>query len=84
MQLQVASAWDNCIPHTIQQNSFEEENFHEFRGFVAICESFLHEIEGMTSFGGDISEQSAKVFPAKILFRESFLPQKFHTIRYVE
>ena len=26
------------------------ENFHEFRSFVAICESFLHKIWGMASF----------------------------------
>ena len=31
--------------------TFEEENFHEFRGFVAICESFLHEIWDVAFFG---------------------------------
>ena len=30
----------------VQWGTFEGENFHEFQGFVAICESFLREIWG--------------------------------------
>ena len=32
---------------TVQQETFEGENFHEFLDFSAIRESFLHEILGM-------------------------------------
>ena len=32
-----------CEVYTVQRETFEGENFREFRGFVAICESFLHE-----------------------------------------
>ena len=32
--------------HTVQQDTFEGENHHKFRGFVAVCESFLHKIFG--------------------------------------
>jgi len=31
---------------TIYRETFKGENFHEFRGFVAICKSFLLEIWG--------------------------------------
>ena len=48
-----------------------EKNFdRKFRGFVAIHESFLHEIGGMASFSGDTSEQSTKVFSAKFYFHQ--------------
>ena len=40
-----------CWPHTIYRETFEEENFHEFRGFVAIRESFLREIWDVAFFG---------------------------------
>ena len=30
--------------YTVQRKTFEGENFHEFRGFKATHESFLHEI----------------------------------------
>ena len=56
-----------------------------FGGFVAIGESFLHEIWGVASFGVAKSEQSAKVFSAKIELLpicKSFLPRKFPAIRY--
>ena len=45
----------------------ENENFSEFRGFVAIRKSFLHEIAGVASVGGT-SKQSVKVFSMKIVF----------------
>ena len=57
-----------------------EKNFREFRGFV-----FMREIWGRGVLWHGKSEQSAKVFLAKIYFspiRESFLPRKFPAIRY--
>ena len=30
--------------HTVQLETFERENFRKFRGFAAICESFLRKI----------------------------------------
>ena len=33
--------------HTLQRETFEGENLHEFCDFTAIHESFLHEILGM-------------------------------------
>ena len=77
MQLQVASAWDNCIPLTIQQNSFEEENFHKFRGFVAICESFLHEIEGVASLAVTSLSNLQKFSPRKSYFVKVFTLESF-------
>ena len=32
------------ITHTVQQDTFEGENHQKFRGFVTVCESFLHKI----------------------------------------
>ena len=57
---------DYCIAR-----NFRWRKFREFRGFVAICESFLREIweHGIRWHGK--SEQSAKVFSAKIIC-ESF------------
>jgi len=55
------------------------------RGFVAICESFLHEIWGRGGLSRGKSEQSVKVFSAKIIFspiHNKFLPRKFPAIRY--
>ena len=48
--------------------TFEGENFREFHGFVAVCESFLCEIWGRGILWGSTSEQSAKVFSMKIIF----------------
>ena len=36
---------------TVYQETFEGKNFHKFRGFVAIHESFLREFWGMVSVG---------------------------------
>ena len=44
---------------------FKGENFHEFRGFVAIRESFLREIWGVVSFG------AAKVSNPRSFLREN-------------
>ena len=52
--------------YTIQWETFEGENFHQFRGFVAIRKHFLREIEGVASFGANTSEQSAKLFSANL------------------
>jgi len=46
--------------------TFEGKNLCEFRGFVAICKSFLHEIWGCDVLRHGTSEQSVKVFSAKI------------------
>ena len=57
-----------------------------FAVFVAIRESFLCEIWGCGILWCTKSKQSTKFFFDKIVFftnsRESFLPQKFPTIRY--
>ena len=42
------------------------KNLRKFRSFVAICESFLHEILGRGILWHGKNEQSAKVFSAKI------------------
>jgi len=55
------------------------ENFCEFRGFVAICQSFLREIWRRGVLWHGTSEQSAKVFSAKIIFftnSQKFSPSK--------
>ena len=65
--------------------TFEGENFHEFRGSDAIRESFLHEM-GVAHIayylvGGESTEVfSTKSYISRI--RESFLPRKFPAIRY--
>ena len=59
--------------------TFEGENFREFRGFVAIRESFLREIWGCVVLWRGTSEQSAKVFSTKIVFftnSRKFSPSK--------
>ena len=48
--------------------NFEGENLHEFHSFVAICESFSHEIWGCGIPWYSTSEPSVKVFSAKIVF----------------
>ena len=53
--------------------NFRGRKLHEFHGFVAIHESFLHEIwggRGILRHGK--SEQFAKVFSAKIVFFHQF------------
>ena len=50
--------------------SYKGENFHEFRGFIAIFESFLHEIGGCNVFWWQHQQP----------IRESFLPRKFPAI----
>ena len=57
-----------CVVYRIAGN-FRGRNFHEFRGFVAIdSQKFSPQnVWGVTSFHGT-SEQSTKVFSAKILF----------------
>ena len=63
------------------------ENFCEFRGFVAICKNFSAKFGGMASFGGDTSEQSAKVFSTKIVFSTNlrkFSPSKVSRYTVVE
>ena len=44
------------------------ENFCKFRGFVAICESFLHKILGMASFGTAKAGNLWKFSPKIIFF----------------
>ena len=65
--------------------NFRGRKLRGFCGFVAIRESFLREIWGCGILWHGKSEQSAKVFSAKIVFspiHESFLPRKFSVIRY--
>ena len=49
-----------------KRETFEGENFHEFRGFVANLESFL-KYGGVASFGST-TKQSAKIFSMRIFF----------------
>ena len=66
----------NTITYRIAGNL----NFREFRGCSYSRESFLREIggRGVASFGCDTSEQSAKVFSAKILlFAKVFSLESF-------
>ena len=54
--------------HTTQWETFEGENFHNFCGFVAIHESFLYEIWGRGVLWRGKTEQSTKVFLAKVVY----------------
>ena len=69
-----------CFLLPYSGKTFEGENFHEFRGFVAIHESFLCEIWGCGILWCGKSEQSAKVFYVKIVFFTNW--QSFSAIRY--
>ena len=56
----------------------------KFRGFVAMHESFLRKIWGVAFFGAEQASNPQKFSLWKSYFspiRESFLPQKFPTIR---
>ena len=46
------------------------ENFREFRGFVAIHESFLHDIWGVASFGAGKASNPQKFSPRKSYFHQ--------------
>ena len=71
--------------HIAGKLTFEGKNLGEFRGFVAICKIFLHDIGGVASFDCDRSNpwnfspwksyfhQIAKVFPLESSPLESFL-----------
>ena len=48
--------------------NFRGRNFREFRGFVAICQSFLRKIWRCGVFWYGKSEQSVKFFSVKIMF----------------
>ena len=67
--------------------TFEGENFCEFRCFVPVSVSFLSDrLKAWWTVGGT-SEQSKKVFSVKSIFpliHQSFLPRKIPTIRYLE
>ena len=49
--------------------TFEGENFHKFRGFVAIHKVFSVKFGGAALFGST-NEQSAKVFSMKYIFHQ--------------
>ena len=66
------------------KETFEGENFHEFRSFVTIRERFLQEIRGHGVLWHSTSEQSAKVFSVKIIFFTNSLPRKFPAIGYIQ
>ena len=55
--------------------TFKRENFHEFRGFMAIRESFLREIWGMASFGTAKANNPQKFSP-QISNSQKFSPSK--------
>ena len=50
---------------------------------LRFCAKISLMLGAVASFGSKTSEQSVKVFSVKILCSESFLPQKFPTIRYI-
>ena len=50
-----------------REKTFKGENFCEFRSFVAVHKSFLHKIWERGVLWRGTSEQSMKVFPAKIV-----------------
>ena len=52
----------------LYSGKLEEENFHKFRGFMAICQSFIREIWGRGVLWHGKNEQSVKVFSMKIVF----------------
>ena len=67
-----------------RSGKLSREKTCEFRGFVAICKSFLCKIWGHGILWRGTSKQLVKVFSVKSYFspiRESFLPQKFPTIQ---
>ena len=66
-----------CPMATVQRETFEGENFREFRRFVAI-----REIWGRGILWRGKSEQSTKVFSAKIVFFTNL--RKFSAIRYMQ
>ena len=69
---------------TKKWETFKGENLHEFCGFVAIRETFLWEIWGRCILGHSKSEQSVKVFSAKIVFFTNLqknFPQMFPTLQ---
>ena len=57
-----------CIAAT-----FEGENFHEFRGFLGICESFLSKLRGVASFGAAKVSNLQKI----ICFTKVFSLERF-------
>ena len=71
---------------TIYRETFKGENFHEFRGFVAIFESFLCKIWECDLIDAAQASNLWKFSPRKSYFspiRTSFLPRKFPAIWYL-
>ena len=63
------------IPHS--RKLLREKTYANFEVLWLLAKVFSAKLGDVVSFGGDISEQSVKVFSAKILFppnRESFFP----------
>ena len=75
---------NEVLHYTVQRETFEGENFSQFRGFVAIRESFLCEIWGRGIFLVAPVSTPRKFSLRKSYLppiRESFLPPKFPAIR---
>ena len=62
---QSVTVWLKSLPYS---GKLEEENFHKFHGFMAICESFIRKIWGRGVLWHSKSEQSVKVLSMKIVF----------------
>ena len=66
--------------------SFQGRKLLQISRFCSYPRKFSPWIGDVASFGNDTSEQSVKIFSAKILFLpnyESFFPRKFAAIRYL-
>ena len=64
--------------------NFRGRKLLQISRFVAIRETFLHEIWGVVPFGTAQACNPRKFSPRKSPIRESFFPWKFPAIRYVE
>ena len=65
------------------QETFEGENFHKFRGFVAIHESPLGAWHLLAATPANNPESFLRENPISTK-SQKFLPQKFSAIRYSE
>ena len=86
MHVHVVSAMYMCL-YTVEQETFEGENFRKFQGFGSIRESFLHENQQPHPHVSGGAKQSTKLFFANFLLppiRQSLLPQKFPIIWYLD
>ena len=68
--------------YTVQRETFEGKNFHEFQSLWLFAKVFSTKFGGVASFG-DTIKQSTIVFSRKSYFPPIYLPQKFSAIQYL-